>query len=209
MKPLPILFLLGTLGFSATTSINLPDAYARSYKAEKATDYKTAIGAMTEVLKAYPNGYTVNLRLGWLNYLGKNYEAALEKYGAALKIVPTSVEARLGLANTHYTLKQFAEAEKILLQIMASDPMNYAANLRLSWIGQLTQRPELSEKIALKMLALFPSDVAFLTEYGWARWAQGDFDGAAAIFTDILILDPQNLDAKAFQSTASTPKKKK
>ena len=51
--------------------------YYKSFVYEKLGDYKNPIRVLMEVYKAYPNGYTVNLRLGWLYYLLGNYENSI------------------------------------------------------------------------------------------------------------------------------------
>jgi len=45
---------------------------------------------------------------------------------------------------------------------------------------------------------LHPTDVLFLTEYGALQYSMGNLDKAAVIFQDVLILDPENVDSRAF-----------
>ncbi len=40
-------------------------------------DYKDAISVFIPLYEKYPRGYTVNLRLGYLFFLNKNYENAI------------------------------------------------------------------------------------------------------------------------------------
>ena len=89
---------------AAPTDAEIREAYHKSYRYEKAQNYTDAIKALAPVVTAYPAGYTVNLRLGWLNYLTGGYATARKHYEAAIKTAPDSIEAKLGhtLPQIHY-----------------------------------------------------------------------------------------------------------
>ena len=56
----------------------------------------------------------------------------------------------------------------------------------------------LAEKIANKMLYLYPTDVAFLNELALAKFYNNSKNDAYAIFKSVLTLDPENTTAKQF-----------
>ncbi len=83
----------------ALTEAQIKDAYYKSYTYEKMQDYENAINALSSVLNEYQDGYTVNLRMGWLYYLKTNYANSISHYQTAIKAAPSSIEAKLGYLN--------------------------------------------------------------------------------------------------------------
>jgi Flp pilus assembly protein TadD len=200
-KLVPALFLLLATAFGQ--AVNVADAYKKSFQYERNGDTRNAILALSEVSKAWPDGYTPNLRLGWLHFVAGNFADSLERYQKAVKAAPYSTEARVGQAAVLIFQKRWADAETLLLQVLTIDLYNYYGNLKLSYVLRMEKKPEQAEKVARKMLSLYPSDTAWLVELGWARWAQKDLSAATSLFTDVQILDPENLDAKAYFTPAA------
>ena len=200
MKKIILLSLFICTALFALTDQEIRDAYYKSYNYEKMANYTDAIKAILTVYNEYPEGYTVNLRLGWLYYLNQNYANSLEHYEKAIKISPYSIEAKSGHLLPLLAQERYGDVEKEAFQILNVDYYNYYGNLRLVFALRLQQKLDMAEKIALKMLAIYPIDVSFLTEYGLIKFAQGEKDTAVKLFYDILILDPENVTAKQFLS---------
>ncbi len=192
------LFLLATTPALALTTDEIQAAYYRSYGYERTQAYDDAIKALIPISDAYPLGYTVNLRLGWLYYLRVSYANSVTHYRKALDAAPASLEARLGLLYPLLALGRNDEAFSIVQQILAVDRFNYYGNLRLVGLLHLQGKLEQAERVARDMLALLPTDVAFLTELATLRSEQGDAAAAASLFRDALILDPENVVARRF-----------
>ena len=76
MKKIILLFSITLMLFG----LDIKKAYYDSYNYEKMGDYKDAIKVLIPIYNKYPNGYTLNLRLGWLFYLSKKYQNALDHY---------------------------------------------------------------------------------------------------------------------------------
>lgn len=179
------------------------DAYHQSYRYEKTQNYEDAIKAVTPVLAAYPQGYTVNLRLGWLHYLAGNYANAKSYYQAAIKIAPASLEAKLGYTLPLLAQERYEETETIAKQIIRVDDSNYYANLRLAFALRMQKKFDAAEAVLNRILPLYPTDVKFLAELGLIKLAQKQTDAAKRIFTDILVLDPENVTAKEILNGAT------
>ena len=180
-------------------SINeIKNAYYNSYKYEIAGDYKDAIRSLMVVYKSYPNGYTVNLRLGWLYYLDRKYSNSIYHYKKAVKVMPYSVEAKLGLTLPLLAQGKFNSVEKICYQILNQDFYNYYANLRLVYVLRMQKKYDLAEKIVNKMLYIYPTDTKFLLELGILNYEKKNYNSAKKIFNDVLILDPENIKAKEY-----------
>ncbi len=196
MAVLTILLLIN--GLYALDYQEIKKSYYRSYQYEKTGDYENAIKALMFVYNEYPDGYTVNLRLGWLYYLMKKYANSVFHYKKAIKAAPYSVEAKLGYTLPLLAQKKFSEVESICYQIINTDFYNYYGNLRLSYALRMEKKYETAIKIAQKMLALYPTDVNFLIEIALSKFSLGKKEEAKKIFLDVLILDPENITAREY-----------
>ncbi len=201
MKEFLTYFLFFLFLSSKVLALSLEDirkAYYMSYKYEMAGDYRDAIRSLMVVYKSYPNGYTVNLRLGWLYYLNKNYSNSIFHYKKAIKVVPYSVEAKLGLTLPLLAQGKYSFVEKLCYQILNQDFYNYYGNLRLVYVLRKQKKYDLAEKVINKMLYLYPTDTNFLLEFGILKFEKREFNNAKRILNDVLILDPENLKAKHY-----------
>lgn len=177
------------------------DAYYKSYQYEQTENYNDAIKSILIVYQEYPNTYTVNLRLGWLYYLNSNYANSLKRYADAGRIAPASLEAKLGHLLPLLAQQRYRDVEKEAFQILNIDYYNYYGNLRLAYALRMLKKHDTAEKIALKMLEIYPLDVSFLIEYALAKHGMGDVATAVESFHSVLTLDPENITAKGYLQT--------
>ncbi len=178
--------------------LDIQESYYRSYDYERAQDYGNAIRALGPVLTAYPDGYTVNLRIAWLHYLGGNYANALEHYTAAMRVAPYALEPKLGYLLPLLAQDRWADAETLAYQIVSVDHYSYYGNLRLAVALRMQGKLEQARMIVTKMLTAYPTDTLYLTELGLIQAAAGESDAAKSTFTDVLILDPENSTARGY-----------
>ncbi len=193
-----LVFLLFHTNAFALTEKEIQEAYYKSYNYEQIQDYENAIKVLSLILKKYPDGYTANLRLGWLYYLNKNYANCIHHYKNAMKTAPYSVEAKFGYTLPLMAQGKYEEVESITSKILNNDYYNFYANLRFAYALRMQKKFELAEKVTNKMLALYPTDISFLTELAEIKDARGKKESAAATFRDILILDPENTKANGY-----------
>lgn len=193
-----IIMILWVSTAGAISQEEIKEAYHKSYHYEKVEDYANAIKAMSEVIGEYPDGYTVNLRLGWLYYLNGNYANSIVHYTTAMKANPYSLEAKLGYSLPLLAQGKYVDVEAMMNQVINTDHYNYTANLRLAYVLRLQEKNDLAEDVLEKMLPLYPIDVSFMVEQGLNKFAQKDTVTATAIFWDVLILDPENTTAKIY-----------
>lgn len=199
MKLIAIFILFVTfISQPKLTQKQIQEAYYKSYNYEKMQDYGNAIKSIMPVYKEFPNGYTVNLRLGWLYYLNKNYANSFFYYDNAMKIAPGAVEPKLGYMLPLLAQQKYKESETVGSQILLIDYYNYYGNLRLAYTLRMEGKFSLAEKVVNKMLILYPIDVSFLTEKALLYVAQKDMENALKLFSDIIILDPENVTAKYY-----------
>jgi len=176
----------------------IKNAYYRSYQYEKSGNYEDAIKSLMPVYNKYPDGYTLNLRLGWLYYLNKKYANSIYHYEKAMKVAPYSIEAKLGYTLPLLAQSKYSDVEKVCYQILNTDFYNYYGNLRLSFVLRMQKKYDTAEKVIKKMLVVYPTDVNFLLELGLLRFYTGKKEEAKTIFNDVLILDPENITAKEY-----------
>lgn len=196
------ILLLTTLLIALNAQAQLTDqdvrnAYYSSYRYEKSQNYADAIKALTPVVEAYPDGYTANLRMGWLHYLQGGFATARRHYEKAIKVAPYSIEAKLGVTLPLLAQEKYEEVETYCKMVIRMDANNYIANLRLTASLRLQKKYDAAEVVATRLLAYFPTDVAFLNEFGLLKVAKGDKARAVRVFNDVVILDPENIIAKA------------
>ena len=181
------------------------DAYHSSYRYEKTQNYADAIKALAPVVTTYPQGYTVNLRLGWLYYLSGNYANAKTYYQTAMKTAPASIEAKLGYTLPLLAQERYEETEMIAKQILRVDLSNYYANLRLAFVLRMQKKYDAAEEVLNRYLPLYPTEVKFLTELGLVKIARNQTEAARRIFIDVVTLDPENVTAKEYLAATAKP----
>ena len=194
-------FLLGGATLSGPLHGQEPDikaAYHASYEYERAEDYQDGIRALAPVYEAYPNGYTVNLRMGWLFYFNGNYNNAVAHYEVARSAAPFALEPKLGQLLPLLAQGRWSDAERVAYEVVSVDHYNYYGNVRLVLALRMQQKFESAYQIALKMAGAYPTDLTFLTELALLNEARGNEEEALRLFTDLQILDPENEAARNY-----------
>jgi tetratricopeptide (TPR) repeat protein len=178
---------------------NISSIYNSSYYYEQIGKHKEAIRVLVPLIKKYPNGYTLNLRLGWLYYLSKNYSNCVKYYNKATLLNPLSVEPKLGLANLYLTTNSFKKAEIKSYEVLKIDYYNYYANIYIikSLIAQ--KKYDIADSIINKMLKIYPTDISFL-ELLAMLYKKTKNKYLPILNKNILVLDPNNIFIKNMMS---------
>lgn len=185
-------------GGLAGQEIDIAGAYHRSFEYERAEAYQDAIRALAPVYEAFPNGYTVNLRMGWLFYLNGNFNNAAAHYEVARSAAPFAFEPKLGQLLPLLAQGRWSEAESVAYEIVSVDHYNYYGNMRLIVALRMQEKFEPAYQITLKMAGAYPTDLTFLAELALLNDARGNKEEAVRLFTDLLILDPENETARNY-----------
>ena len=192
LKRLSYIILLAAISsFSyAQTDVALQRAFRNSYANENKKDYQSAIADVTPY---YSEGnYEVNIRLGWLNYVNKNYNASQTYYSKAVSIKPNSIEAKFGYVKPLSFLQSW---DKVLAQytdIIKIDPQNTQANY---WAGVIYyNRKNFAEatKLFKAVISLYPFDYDGNHMMGWASLMAGKKPDAKIYFNKALIIKPDD-----------------
>ena len=177
---------------------DVAQAYKRSLDYERVQDYQNAIRALAPVYEAAPNGYTVNLRMGWLFYLNGNHANAEAHYEVATKAAPMALEPKLGRLLPLLAQARWSEAETLAYQVVSADHFNYYGNLRLAFALRMEGKLDAAHQIALKMVGAYPSDVFHLAELAQIQDARGEKAEARRLYAEVLLLDPENQAARRY-----------
>ncbi|MGZ3885250.1 MAG: tetratricopeptide repeat protein, partial [Bacteroidia bacterium] len=152
MKNLLLMFALVS-AVTLKAQQNLETAFSKSYAFEYESQYTKAIAALIEL---NTSTYEVNLRLGWLYYLNKDYATSESFYKKAITIEPGSVEARFGLVLPVSALGNWNSVLSTYMDVIKLDPNNSIANYRIGLIYY--NRKEYANAIAsvFKVIKLYP-----------------------------------------------------
>lgn len=154
LRPLAFGLLLLSLGTQAATE----SPWQRSYRQEAAGRYTEALADITPLQNQADSNELAWLRSGWLLYLQGNHNEAIRAYNQAMRLNPESVDARLGLTLPLMAQQRWNDAAYYARHVIASDPGNYAAQLRLlACLEALGQWDEL-KTTAQSVSQRFPSE---------------------------------------------------
>jgi tetratricopeptide (TPR) repeat protein len=173
---------------SAQTNAVLQKAFRASYVDEASKDYSAAIN---DVMPYYSdNSYEVNIRLGWMHYLNKNYVVSQNYYQKAVNLRPGSIEAKFGYVKPLSFLQSWDKVLEQYLAILKIDPQNTQANY---WAGVIYyNRHEYGPAIkCFRIVAnLYPYDYDGNHMLAWATLMAGNKAEAKLIFERALIIKP-------------------
>jgi len=183
-----LLLLAGNIHAQSAAAVQ--KAFHSSYADEAKKSYTAAIA---DVMPFYAdNNYEINLRLGWLNFLNKNYTSSQTYYSKAVNLKPNSIEAKFGYIKPLSLLEVW---DKVLDQynaILKIDPQNTQANY---WTGILyynRKQYDNAEKSFNKVVALYPFDYDGNQMLGWSYLMDGKKPEARACFEKGLLIKPDD-----------------
>lgn len=194
LKRLFILALLVSMGQqNIVAQTPTQSIFYKSYDLEKASNYNGAIAELKKVYRA--DDYFVNIRLGWLYYLAKNNAESLKYYRIAIKLKPSSIEAKFGCVKPLSALELWDSVKEQYLEILRIDPSN---TLACYWLGVIYyNRKEYikSEKLFAKVISLYPLDYDSVIMQAWTKYRLGKKAEAKVLFNHALTLTPNDKDA--------------
>lgn len=169
-------------------------AFSKSYSFEYETQYSKAIAVLLEL---NIDTYQINLRLGWLNYLNKDYVKSETFYKKAVAIEPASVEARFGLVLPMSALGNWNSVLSVYLDIIKYDPNNSTANYRIASIYFNRKEFGNASTYVAKVLRLYPFDYDSNLLLGKILMAQGKNAEAKKYLGKALEYNPSSDEVKA------------
>ncbi len=187
-----ISFIVLVKPLSAQSSSEL--AFSKSYSFEYDTQYAKAIEVMTALNS---DAYEVNLRLGWLHYLNKDYQKSEAYYKKAIAGESSSVEARFGIVLPLAALGNWNAVLGHYLDILKIDPNNSIANYRTGYIYYSRKDYANAMVYTGKVIKMYPFDYDSNLLAGKVMMAQGKNAEAKKYFNRAIEYNPQSEEAKA------------
>lgn len=185
--------ILATLGLYAQDS-KLTAAFRKSYTHEAAGEYTRAVESLKQAYDE--NNYYVNLRLGWLNYMGGAFTESAAFYQKAIRLMPLSTEARLGLVLPLSALGNWEQVIAQYNEILKYDPANSTVNYRLGAIYYNRAEYRTAFRYLEKVVNHYPFDYDSLLLFAWTNLKMGKLQEAKVLFNNTLLYKPDDESAK-------------
>lgn len=180
---------------NAQNEAAMPKAFSDSYTQEYYKKYSDAIATISNVNS--DDNYETNLRLGWLNYLNKNYTASQTHYQKAVSLKPYSVEAKLGLVKPLSSLESWDKVLEQYDDILKIDAQNYTANYWAGVIQYNRKKYEAAIKLFEKLVNLYPFDYDANHMLAWSYLNNGRNNDAKVLFNKALLIKPADTSCLA------------
>jgi tetratricopeptide (TPR) repeat protein len=165
-------------------------AFSSSYLGESNKEYLAAIIQLENVYDA--NSYAINLRLGWLQYLKKDYARSQSYYKKAMALEPKSIEARFGYVNPTAALQNWDDVLATYKDILTIDGNNTIVNYRVAYIYYYRKNYDEAMKYIVKVLSLYPFDYDSNALLGAIYVGQGKIMEAKKYYKLALTYNPQS-----------------
>jgi len=190
LKRILFIFLFATVAFSATAQSNavLQKAFHTSYADEANKNYSAAINDISPYYSE--DSYEINIRLGWLYYLNKNYTVSGQYYHKAVNLRPESIEAKFGYVQPLALLQTWDDVLEQYLAIIRIAPQNTQANYWAGVIYYNRKQYATAIKYFKIVVDLYPFDYDSNHMLGWALLMSGNKTGAKPYFEAALIIKP-------------------
>lgn len=170
-------------------------AFYKSYELEKTAKYANAIAELKKVYKA--EDYFINIRLGWLHYLNKQYAESEKFYLTAIKLKPYSIEARFGIVKPYSALEKWETVKQQYLAILKIDPNNTVASYWLGVIYYNRKDYAAAVKLFEKIVNLYPLDYDSVIMLAWTKLYLARGAEAKILFNHALTLRPGDESSKS------------
>lgn len=183
-----LLFTASFYNSSAQTDAVLQAAFKESYTLESIRKFPEAIAVLTKVYNE--KSYEINLRVGWLYYLNKDYQQSQVYYQKAVDLKPYAIEAKLGLTQPLATLQY---TDKLLLlyeDILKIDALHSVANYWAGVIHYNRRKYEDASKHFEKVVNLYPFDYDGNHMLAWTYLNLGRSNDAKILFNKALLSKP-------------------
>lgn len=174
-------------------------AFSASYIAEGKYNYTEAISQINNVY--FDQSYEMNLRLGWLYYLAKNYTTSIKHYEKAASLKPYAIEAKFGVIKPLAALESWDKVIKQYEAILNIDAQNTTANYYLGYALYNRKQFDAAAKYFEKVVNLYPFDYNNTLMLAWTYYRLGKNNEAKLLFNKVLLMSPN--DASALEGLAS------
>lgn len=188
-----MLFFAASGTLKAQNITELQAAFSKSYVAENQGNYALAISEMKVIYK--DEDYISNIRLGWLNYLAKQYNESIGYYKKAIQLKPFAIEAKFGCIKPLSAVENWEQVKEQYIEILKIEPLNTVANY---WLGVIYyNRKDFKSATSLfeKVVNLYPLDYDSVIMLAWSKLFSNSHADAKLLFHQALIIRPNDSSA--------------
>ncbi|MCX7833985.1 MAG: tetratricopeptide repeat protein [Ignavibacteria bacterium] len=172
---------------------DVQNAFKLSYKYESEGNISAAIDALKNVYIA--NNYEINLRLGWLYYLNKQYSESMNYYKIAMNLMPYAIEPKLGYVYPLSAVEDWDKVADTYLEILKIDPNNTFVMYRLGLIYYYKPDYQKAYNYFEKVVNLYPFDYYSNLMLAWTNYQLGKGKEAEVLFKKVLLISPDDASA--------------
>lgn len=163
----------------------LADLWTASITAEQAEDYSAALAQAGAWSATGGDPYLAELRAGWLNYLGKDYERSAECYAHAGARQPAALTPLLGLLAVAQATGDGVKIQSAAERVLKVEPTNCKALMAAGEGYLLAEDYRKARGLYVRVLASYPENTDALSGAGWCTFYLGDSRGAQKFFERI------------------------
>lgn len=174
------------------------DDWALSYSFEAKGNYSKAIQALSPVISKDSEQEFALLRIAWLKYLNRDYNASIRDYQRALEINQQSLDAMLGVSLPLLAQGRWREAEKAAEKVLELAPWNYYAHLRMLAASEGQAKWDALAERARILSARYPSDATALVYLARAEARRGNTVAALAAYQAVLARVPGHMESTSY-----------
>ncbi|HRE37302.1 MAG TPA: tetratricopeptide repeat protein [Chitinophagaceae bacterium] len=173
---------------NAQNEATLQAAFKESYTMESIRKFPEAIAALTKVYEE--KSYELNLRIGWLYYLNKDYQQSQVYYQRAVNLKPYAIEAKLGLSQPLAALQYTDKLLQLYEDVLKIDALHSVANYWAGVIHYNRLKYEDASKHFEKVVNLYPFDYDGNHMLAWTYLNLGRSNEAKILFNKALLAKP-------------------
>ena len=173
--------------------LNVQEAFKKSYSLEAEGNFMSAANQIKMVYEK--NSYEANLRLGWLNYMGGNFNESIAFYKKAIALMPYADEAKFGYIFPLSALGHWDEVILLYDKILENSPHNTKALYYLGTIYYNRAQYDKAIKYYKQIVDLYPFDYDGVLMYGWSSLKIGMKKEAKMLFQKALLSRPGDSSA--------------
>ena len=180
--------MLLSLFVTAQEEVKLQAAFKESYTQESVRNFTAAIATLAKLYDE--KSYELNLRIGWLYYLNKDYPQSQSYYQKAVALRPYAIEAKLGLAQPLAALQSLDKLLQVYEDILKIDPQHSTTNYWTGVIHYNRRKYEQAARNFEKVVNLYPFDYDGNHMLAWTYLNMGKSNDAKILFNKALLIKP-------------------
>lgn len=180
-------------GLMAQSTSVIQAAFSKSYVSEQAGSYTTAVNDLKTVYSK--ESYTVNIRMGWLYYLAKQYSESIKYYDIAIALKPYAIEARFGCIKPLSAIENWEKVKSHYIQILKIDQQNTVANYWLGVIYYNIKDYANAANLFGRNINLYPLDYDSIIMLAWTKLRLAKPADANVLFNQALVIRPNDSSA--------------